>query len=109
VPSPWTLIFDTETTTDLGQRLRLITYQVRQHDRLVHRGIATAPRLPAADRAAITDYCRRHHLELLNRDDFLNLFFQIGVDRRGSIVGFNLPFDLSRLARRHAASKPRRG
>jgi len=109
VPSPWTLIFDTETTTDLGQRLRLITYQVRKNDRLVHRGIATAPRLPAADRAAITDYCRRHHLDLLNRDDFLNLFFRIGVDRRGSIVGFNLPFDLSRLASRHAASKPRRG
>jgi len=62
VPSPWTLIFDTETTTDLGQRLRLITYQVRKNDRLVQRGIATAPRLPAADRAVITDYCRRHHL-----------------------------------------------
>jgi len=57
----------------------------------------------------ITDYCRRHHLDLLNREDFLNLFFRIGVDRRGSIVGFNLPFDLSRLASRHAASKPRRG
>lgn len=30
--SEWTLVFDTETTTDAGQSLRIGTYQVRKGD-----------------------------------------------------------------------------
>ena len=89
LPSPWSLVFDTETTTDLGQRLRLVTYQVRKGNRICYQGIALGQRLPAAERATITEYCRRHNLDLLTREQFLDLLFRIAVDRRGTIIGFN--------------------
>jgi len=31
-PSPWTLVFDTETTIDAAQQLRVGFYQVRKDD-----------------------------------------------------------------------------
>ena len=37
-------------------------------------------------------------LRLLSRRDFLEKLYDVGYDGRGLIVGFNLPFDLSRLA-----------
>ena len=37
-------------------------------------------------------------LRLLSRRDFLEKVYDVGYDGRGLIVGFNLPFDLSRLA-----------
>ena len=33
------------------------------------------------------------------------IFFGIGYDLRATIVGFNLPFDLSRLAIRHGSAR----
>jgi hypothetical protein len=107
-PSKWSLTFDTETTTELGQRLRLVQFQVRKGNTVTEQGIAVGPRLPRAERAIVEAYCREHGYQLLTLEKFIDLFFLIGFDRRGLIIGFNLPFDLSRLARRHAVSKPRK-
>ena len=106
-PSGWVLVFDTETTTDLGQRLRLVTYQVRKDGKLREQGIATSKQLKPSEQETVRDYCHAHRLKLLDREGFINLFYTIAYDRRGTVIGFNLPFDISRLALRHAASKPR--
>ena len=38
-------------------------------------------------------------MELLTRAQFAEeIFYRYGYDLRGTIVGFNLPFDLSRIA-----------
>ena len=115
-PSRWSLVFDTETLTDLSQRLRIGAYQVRQGTRLRREGLFY-------DKEAITDvelavlrtYTEGHGLELLDRARFVDeVFFPIAYKRRGLLVGFNLPYDLARLAVAHAtaraghASQPRR-
>lgn len=45
-------------------------------------------------------------MELRTRDEFVDkVFYGIAYDLRASIVGFNLPFDLSRLAIRHGPAR----
>ena len=38
-PSEWTLVFDTETTVDAAQRLRIGAYQFRKGDELEEEGL----------------------------------------------------------------------
>ena len=38
-PSEWTLVFDTETTVDAAQRLRIGAYQLRKGDALDEAGV----------------------------------------------------------------------
>ena len=99
-PSGWTLILDTETTTDPGQALRFGTYQVRKGSVLHDLGIFYEPRiLLSRDLKTIKAYAKAHDLKLITRDEFVDeVFYPIGYDLRATIVGFNLPFDLSRIA-----------
>lgn len=105
-PSSRILIFDTETKTDETQNLRFGAYQLREdgdcepglfysEDGLTHDEIVT-----------LKAYAARQHLECRTLREFLEeVFFQECVLFHGSIVGFNLPFDLSRLANHHESSK----
>jgi len=99
-PSEWTLIFDTETRIDAGQALRFGTYQVRESLELDEAGLFYRPEVVSDDEVAVlTDYAKRNGLRLLTQAAFINdVFFGIGYDLRATIVGFNLPFDISRLA-----------
>jgi len=99
-PSEWTLIFDTETRIDAGQALRFGTYQVREGLELDEAGLFYRPEVVSDDEVAVlTDYAKRNGLRLLTQAAFINdVFFGIGYDLRATIVGFNLPFDLSRVA-----------
>lgn len=122
-PSHWSIIFDTETTTDAAQRCRFGSYQVREHDQLHEHGLFYDPEvLKPGEQATLQKYARSRNLELRTVSEFIDeVFFAIGYDFRASIVGFNLPFDLSRLAfdyddaRDHAkrdtagGPRPRRG
>jgi hypothetical protein len=87
--STWTLVFDTETTTDPSQRLRFGCYQLRKGQALDEAGLFfdPAPCRWAADAGGL---CRRESPE--------DVFFRRGYELRATIVGFNLPFDISRLA-----------
>src|SRR5206468_3091988 len=51
-------------------------------------------------------FVARHGLKLLALAQFVeSVFFEYGYRRRGTIVGFNLPFDISRLALDHAPAR----
>jgi hypothetical protein len=109
-PSIWTLIFDTETTTDASQRLRFGTYEVRKRDKCAERGIFYVPDDPKAlssdDIIVIRKYARENKLRLWMVRDFVDeVFYGVGYDFRATIVGFNLPFDISRLAIDHSAAR----
>src|SRR5260221_9520751 len=106
-PSPWTVLFDTETTTDAGQALRFGTYQVRKSGELHEAGILYDPDGVTADElSAVRSYASEHGLELLTRDQFADqVFYRIGYLFRASIVGFNLPFDISRIAIAHNSAR----
>ena len=105
--SPWTVIFDTETTTDPGQALRFGTYQVRNAGALHEAGIFFDPDgVSNSEVATLRAYADANGLRLLTRDQFIDeIFFAIGWQLRASIVGFNLPFDISRIAIAHGSAR----
>lgn len=98
--SEWTLIFDTETATDAGQALRFGTYQLRKGSELNESGMFYDPDGVTADElATLSAYSEAHALALVTREQFVvDVFFARAFQLRATIVGFNLPFDISRLA-----------
>lgn len=106
-PSEWVLVFDTETTTDASQKLRFGTYQVRKGEELFESGLFYDPdTLSTTELNTLREYAETHHLVLLAESEFIeNVFYRVGYKYRASIVGFNLPFDISRLAIGHAPAR----
>lgn len=105
--SPWTLVFDCETTIDATQRLRIGFYQVRRGETLHEEGIFCDPKAITPDEEALLrDYARARGLTLLTISDFSSkVFLKYGYTRSGTVVGFNLPFDLSRIAIHHGSAR----
>jgi len=105
------LVFDTETQTDEAQRLTFGSYRFFVDNELHEEGLFYADDLPAKDRKTLEGYVaeknrRGTHLLLLNRRKFLKKFYKAVYKGRALLVGFNLPFDLSRIA---IAGHPARG
>jgi hypothetical protein len=100
------LVFDTETTPDESQQLRFGTYQLLKRGKLIEKGLfygkvepreldilkAEAPKHGCAEPVSVFDFVHKR---------FLPTAFKAG----GLVVGFNLPFDLSRLATSHEAAR----
>ncbi|MBB6427424.1 hypothetical protein [Sphingopyxis sp. JAI128] len=105
--SEWTLIFDTETNADAAQALRFGTYQLRKSDELNEAGIFYDPDNVAPDELeCLVAYAKAYGLNLLTRDAFVDkVLFDRGFGIRARIVGFNLPFDISRLAIKHGSAR----
>ena len=115
-PSDWVLIFDCETRTTPDQRLRFGAYQLRYKGQVWERGAFYEPepgvltpdeltilRQVMADEEAKSDgerTCLRTRAEFVDK-----VFYGSGYAAGAQIVGFNLPFDLSRLAIRHASAR----
>jgi hypothetical protein len=113
------LVFDTETTTDDSQRLifGVWRYFVDRHERIpgvvcVEEGIVYADDLPETDPdayAKLVAYAATKtaavwpgfpsRIRMLSRSEFVEqILWRYGHKQRATIVGFNLPFDLTRLA-----------
>ena len=99
-PSAYSVTFDTETGTDHAQHLRIGTYQVRKRTDLIEKGIFYEPDNVAAEELKLlTAYTKKKGLTLRTREDFVReIIYRYGYKYGGLILGFNLPFDLSRLA-----------
>src|SRR6056297_1543815 len=97
-PSPWSLTFDCETTVDAAQALRIGAYQVRYDGELRDEGLFYEPTGLADDEMeTIQRFAAVNQLTLLTADEFrTEVFLQVGYHRSGLIIGFNLPFDISR-------------
>ncbi|MFD9893703.1 DNA polymerase [Amycolatopsis sp. NPDC059027] len=118
------IVFDTETTTDEVQKLLFgaFRYGLRHRGRIhwLAEGLIYADDLPetnAEGYAQLVRYARTHYkaanvnlnsfgprepdwrLHLMSRSEFVERWiWKIAYLRQGLIVGFNLPFDLSRIA-----------
>lgn len=105
--SQYTLVFDTETTTRPGQALRFGTYQFRNGAALDEAGIFYDPEGVTADeRDTLRSYADRHGLILRTREGFVDeVFFKRAYALRATIIGFNLPFDISRIAIGHNSAR----
>ncbi|MGB3317437.1 MAG: hypothetical protein WA978_03960 [Sphingopyxis granuli] len=105
--SEWTLIFDTETKADAAQALRFGAYQFRKGDELDEAGIFYDPDgITPAELECLLAYAKVHGLRLRIREDFIDdVFFARAFALRARIVGFNLPFDISRIAIKHGSAR----
>ncbi len=105
--SEWALIFDTETTTDAAQQLRFGCYQLRKSGLLQEAGIFyDSASLNIKEEALLQLYAQKHSLELIFVQEFIEeIFFHYAYGLSALCIGFNLPFDLSRLATGHASAR----
>jgi DNA polymerase family B len=105
--SEWTLIFDTETTVDAAQRLRIGAYQFRNRDKLDEGGLFYDPAIISEEELSLLRRVSAERgLTLRSVPEFIDeVLFARAYDLRASIVGFNLPFDISRLAIRHGSAR----
>jgi hypothetical protein len=109
-------VFDTETRTDASQRLTFGSYRFFRNGGLQEEGLFYADDLPSKDRRTLEKYVAAQRkrglgseeipLLLLSRRNFLKKFYKVVYKGRALLVGFNLPFDLSRIA---IASRSARG
>jgi hypothetical protein len=114
-PSDWVLVFDCETRTTPDQRLRFGAYQLRSKGRLFDLGFFYEPevltdkediRVLEDAKANLEAKSEGERVRLLTRERFVEeVFFGSGRDVGAHIVGFNLPFDLSRLAIDHYSAR----
>ncbi len=104
-------VFDTETRTDSSQGLTFGSYRFLIDHQLREEGLFYADDLPPKDRKRLERYvaaCNRlgSRLLLLTRSEFLKKMYKAVYKGRALLVGFNLPFDLSRIA---FTARPARG
>jgi hypothetical protein len=116
----YALVWDTETTLDLEQRLNFGVWRFckLEHKEYVplQEGIFYRDGLPAKDIQTIRTYIQNNvadsvvpkadsQLVILTRAAFVERIFWESVRAGALIVGFNLPFDISRIAVRWAAAR----
>jgi hypothetical protein len=101
-PSEWVLVFDCETTVDETQRLRFGTFQLWDGDKLEIQGLFFDPRpgsTTEAERQVLKAEAELLGCRLFTVEDFIEkVLLTAAYDGEATVVGFNLPFDLSRLA-----------
>lgn len=79
-PSEWTVVFDTETTTDAAQRLRIGSYQVRKGVELEDAGLFFDPGALSNDELATPKlYASDRGLEVRTVAEFVTDIFSASV------------------------------
>ncbi|MGI8474946.1 MAG: hypothetical protein ACR2OO_01015 [Thermomicrobiales bacterium] len=108
-PSEWSVVVDTETRSDAPQQLRFGVYQLRRGDELHAQGLFYDPAtLTDDERSTLYRFASARGLTVHLLADFIDDIFQRYLfDLRGTGIGFNLPFDLARLAIAHAPARGR--
>ena len=107
---PAMLPFDTETRIDASQRLMFGSYRFVVAGRCLEEVLIYADDLPKKDRRTLERYryTATHspeavgkgsqRMRLLTRAEFVDRLYEAVYKGRCLLVGFNLPFDLSRIA-----------
>lgn len=104
--SPWSLVFDTETTVDAFQNLRFGTYQLRKNDELHETGIFfNHSILSPAEIGTVRTYAAGQGVRVMPLQEFQCDVMKRAYELRASIIGFNLPFDISRVAARYNSAR----
>lgn len=103
-PADLVLVIDTETRVDAAQALTFGSYQIWKSGRLRSEGLFHGELAPE-ELEILRQYVEDHssatggHLRLWTREEFVrNVFLPLAAIAGVRVVGFNLPFDLSRIA-----------
>ncbi|MFI5417723.1 MAG: hypothetical protein ACHQ2Y_02330 [Candidatus Lutacidiplasmatales archaeon] len=93
-----TFVLDTETTTDERQDLRFGIAQLYSNS-LLTRTLVFTGKVTANEYAAILAWAAEHKATVSTVAEFVSReFLPLALDSRAVVVGFNLPFDLARVA-----------
>jgi hypothetical protein len=92
------LVFDTETTTDTRQALRFGVAREYAAGVLLRTFVFT-DEVSWKEAGTISDWAHRNRAEVFTIERFVaEIFLPLAYDMRAIVVGFNLPFDLARIA-----------
>ena len=95
------LIFDTETTIDQYQNLNFgsCLIQTKISTGIKEKWYLFYGNIPEDKITIITEYGKKHNIDVLPVREFVDkIFYPYAYKMRCEVIGFNLPFDLSRLA-----------
>lgn len=94
------LVFDTETTTDHYQNLKIGYFKLYQSGYLQRHGLFYHPyMLDDKEMQILETYAAKERIPLCEVDEFIDgTFYKEVYERRALCIGFNLAFDISRLA-----------
>jgi hypothetical protein len=99
------LVWDTETLTDETQRFIFGSYRFIVGNQCLEEALICADDLTDEDRRTLEEYAATNNadavdkrLHLRTRRDFIDIIYRAAYKGRCLLVGFNLPFDLSRIA-----------
>lgn len=108
-PADMHLVFDTETTLDPAMRCRIGFYQLYQDGRRVEECLFYDPRQAFdGDTDMIHAYTTARDMAAPVTLDAFRALLRNVLKAGGQIIGFNLPFDLSRIAINSAPAKANR-
>ena len=101
ITSQYALVFDCETTTDETQALRFGCFQLRENEKIIEQGVFHDPlSMDAEELVLLGTYALKRDLTLLTTEQFVESYiYKFGYDLGAAIIGFNLPFDISRIAK----------
>lgn len=100
------LILDTETTTDEFQNLKFGSVLIIDKDKTEYRALFYNPEIMAKELLELKKFSRNNNIDLYSLEDFIDkIFYPEILDARTLCVGFNLPFDLTRIAFHYAEAK----
>src|ERR1700691_1809235 len=103
------LVWDTEDTPDEAQRLRFGVYQLLRKGEVREKGFLYDHVTPQELETLRAEAPKHGCAEVLSVLDFIHKRFLPTAFKAGGLtVGFNLPFDLSRLSIRHAKARASR-
>ena len=106
-PSEFTLVFDCETTIDEVQALRFGFYQIREGVQFHEKGLFYCRNsLTDSEIRTLKVFAEAKGFRTITVDEFRkDVFLKVAYHWGGLVVGFNLPFDFSRIAIGHGAAR----
>ncbi|WP_342305550.1 hypothetical protein [Methanolobus sp. ZRKC5] len=101
------LVFDTETTTDQYQNLKIGFFQIYQDGYIQHEGLFHDPSmLDDRENKVTLAYPIKQDLPLYSLKEFVDEVFYPEIYGLGTLcIGFNLAFDISRIAKKTGDSR----
>ena len=98
IPFDRCMIWDTETTTDNLQNLKFGYFEIWQYKILEYLGIFYDPKFVSSkEQKTLQQYCAKNDIRLYTLVEFRRIFLYEVYDLKTLCIGFNLPFDLTRI------------
>lgn len=103
------LFWDTETTTDLYQNLKIGYFEIYQNGKLEHAGLFYDPKIVKnKEKKILEEHSKQLQIKIYTLEEFRQIFLYEVYDLQTLCVGFNLPFDLTRIAIKSSNARFRR-